>query len=699
MITIEGMTKYCQWQFGAVVLVAVCVLAAPLSVRAQDDWVDSIHLELLQAEAAHQIVLFQSLAEYYHPRQPDSSARYVQRMVRMAEGFADPAAASEAWRMVSSVYIKRSQIKEASDYARRALKQLENCTSPACLEEKYEAASGLDYCLTRQGKHGEAVDVLLPLQAFEKEFGKEKKAMLCLRLGESLNEIGDYDEALAQLNKGLAYSRELGNRNTEQEILAIISITYYYLGDLDKSVRIAKTSRAIASELQNKNAECYLLYIIADTYVSLALYDSARHYFEQLREGSLALNNDDYYGFAIGGLFRNALLQGNDNLEKYARAAKEILENGKTYQQLHVKRNIYSSFSDYYLQKGDYQKAEEYALNHLRHVRKFEADTTELVVFALEELSKIQAAIGSFEKAWHTYDTFYQLKMAIVDNNQHRALAQAAVEMDLTENELARQVAEKTARLEQQTTAIRTRLFLGSLTVAAIVLVGLLWAYRRAQRDRQLIKQKNEQIETSLAEKEVLLREIHHRVKNNLQIISGLLGKQARKSSDVAVRKLVKEGQERIQSMALIHQNLYESDQLSGIDIKSYLQELSQNIQKSQAVSPEQIQLNLDVDTENLDIDTAIPVGLILNELLTNSYKYAFPAQRKGRIKVDFKKKEDRYLLQVSDDGIGFTPEQIEAGKRTKSLGLSLVNGLVRQLSGTIEWLAVERGTMISIQF
>ncbi len=697
MITVEGMAKYYQWQFGAVLLVVVCVLTAPLSVRAQDDWVDSVHLELLQAEEAHQIVLFQSLAEYYHPRQPDSSASYVQRMIGMAKGFTDPAAAAEAWRMVSSTYIQRKQIKEASDYARLALKQLESCTSPSCLEEKYEAASGLNYCLTRQGKHREAVDVLLSLQAFEKELGKEKRAMLCLRLGESLNEIGDYDAALAQLNKGLAYGRELEDRNTEQEILAIISITYYYLGDLDKSIRIAKTSRAIASELQSKNAECYLLYIIADTYGSLGRYDSATHYFEQLREESLTLNDSDYYGFAVGGLFRTVLLQGNDNLEEYARAAKEILESGKTYQQLHVKRNIYSSFSNYYLQKGDYQKAEEYALRHVRHVRKFEADTTELVIFALGELSRVQAAIGSFEKAWHTYDTFYQLKMAIVDNNQHRALAQTAVEMDLAENELARQVAEKTARLEQQTTAIRTRFFLVSLTVAAIVLVGLLWAYRRAQRDRQVIKQKNEQIETSLAEKEVLLREIHHRVKNNLQIITGLLDKQARKSSDVAVRKLVKEGQERIQSMALIHQNLYESDQLSGIDIKSYLQELSQNIQRSQAVSPEQIQLNLDVDTENLDIDTAIPVGLILNELLTNSYKYAFPAQRKGSIKVDFKKNKDRYLLQVSDDGVGFILE--EGGNKTKSLGLSLVNGLVRQLSGTIEWLAVERGTMVSIQF
>jgi two-component sensor histidine kinase len=696
IIAVERPPKYKQPQLLPVILIVTYLFLAPYSVRAQDHWVDSVRQELLQADAAEQLILYQSLAEYYYDRQSDSSAIYVQRMISMAEHATDPLAGATAWQAISAIYGKRNKWKDASRFTRQSLKQLENCESSACLEEKYETVRKLYYSLVRQGKHREAVDALLPL-VIEKELGKEKQATLCLELGDALNEIGDYDAALAHLNRGLTYSRELGDRKREQGILATIAITYYYLGDLDKSLVIAKASYALAKELQNNSAECYLLYIIADTYADRPPYDSAVYYFEQLLEKSLAINSDYDYGFAIGGLFRTALLQGNDDLEKYVQKAKEILENGKTYNQLHIKRNIYCSFSEYYLQRGDYSKAEEYALSHLRHVRKFEADTTELVVFALQELAKTQAAIGSFEKAWHTQDTFYQLKMAMVNQNQQDALARTATEMDLAENDLARQRAEQMALLEQQTTAFRTRSFLMIMGVAALVLLTLVYGYARSQKAKQLISEKNEQIQTSLAEKEVLLREIHHRVKNNLQIISGLLGKQAWKSSDAAVRQLVQEGQERIQSMALIHQNLYESDQLSGIDIKSYLQELSQNIQKSQSVSPEQIQLNLDVATEKLDIDTAIPVGLILNELLTNSYKYAFPGQRKGSIKVDFKKKEDRYFLQVSDDGIGFVPEQ--ANSKTKSLGLSLVNGLVRQLSGTIEWLTMEKGTLVSIQF
>ena len=194
------------------------------------------------------------------------------------------------------------------------------------------------------------------------------------------------------------------------------------------------------------------------------------------------------------------------------------------------------------------------------------------------------------------------------------------------------------------------------------------------------------------------MREIHHRVKNNLQIISGLLDRQARKSSDEAVRRLVREGQERIQSMALIHQNLYESEQLSGIDIKTYLRELSSNIQSSQLVdrAEEQIELELNVADEHLDIDTAIPVGLILNELLTNCYKYAFKGRSGGKISVAFNKNNDQYQLSVRDDGVGFHPEDTV---KKRSLGLSLVRGLVRQLDGTIEWLKVEHGTAVAITF
>lgn len=402
---------------------------------------------------------------------------------------------------------------------------------------------------------------------------------------------------------------------------------------------------------------------------------------------------------SLSGLVGSAPILDVATAQSYADLALDLLNREETpswHLTLHQKQILTGDLSKYYLFRKNYARAQAFAQQRLDIVKQHQSDTTDLAADALELLAQTQAAAGRYQIAWENFTRFHDLKMTMINRNQEDALARTAVEMDLAENELARQKAEQATLLEKRSSVERTRFFLTLLVVAGIILAVVLWAYRRVAADRQIIQEKNLAIEASLVEKEVLLREIHHRVKNNLQIISSLLDKQARKSTDEAVRKLVREGQERIQSMALIHQNLYESEQLSGIDIKSYLRELGRNIQKSQALSPEQVQLELNVGEEELDIDTAIPVGLILNELLTNCYKYAFKGRMKGMIQVEFKKIAGKYLLRVSDDGVGFRPNK---QRSNSTLGLNLVNGLVRQLEGTIEWLTVEKGTAVAITF
>jgi hypothetical protein len=286
--------------------------------------------------------------------------------------------------------------------------------------------------------------------------------------------------------------------------------------------------------------------------------------FKQLLE---IVTKDDYiYPYVLGGLVGVAPGVKRAMTEPYAESAKALLIAKETAddQDLHHRQFLYGILSRYYLYHQDFAIARQYAQKRLDWVRQFQNDTTELAADALELLASTEAAAGDFKAAWQLYTTFHGLKMTMVSRNQEEALARTSVEMNLAENELARQKAEKAKALEQLASVARTRFFLTLLGVAGFILVLVLWAYRRMQKDRWLIREKNQQIEQSLVEKEVLLREIHHRVKNNLQIISGLLDKQARKSSDKAVRQLVREGQERIQSMALIHQNLYESEALSG---------------------------------------------------------------------------------------------------------------------------------------
>ncbi|MEM6771649.1 MAG: sensor histidine kinase, partial [Bacteroidota bacterium] len=276
--------------------------------------------------------------------------------------------------------------------------------------------------------------------------------------------------------------------------------------------------------------------------------------------------------------------------------------------------------------------------------------------------------------------------------------ARASVSLDLSVHERARIAAEQAAEVEKLTTASNTRFFLLALLAAIVILGVLSWFYVRVRKDRKVISQQNAIVSQSLSEKEVLLREIHHRVKNNLQIISSLLQKQARISGDAGARQFAKEGQERIQSMALVHENLYQSEQLNGVNIKDYLTNLANNIERSHKSTGTEINLQLMAEDKQLDLDTAIPVGLILNELLTNAYKYAFPGREKGTIKVEFSETATQYQLIISDDGVGLPTDHTE--RRSNSLGHNLVNGLVRQLDGTIQWSATSTpGTTVTINF
>ncbi len=185
------------------------------------------------------------------------------------------------------------------------------------------------------------------------------------------------------------------------------------------------------------------------------------------------------------------------------------------------------------------------------------------------------------------------------------------------------------------------------------------------------------QIKASLQEKEVLLKEIHHRVKNNMQVISSLLNLQANLLQDNCVRDLFRESQYRIKTMVLIHEKLYQSEDLTNIDFKEYTQALVHDLYRSYVFLPSKIQFMIEVGKVEFDIDTAIPCGLIMNELVSNALKYAFP-EGIGMITIALNaKSEGMYELVISDNGVGI-PEELDLDTMN-SLGLHLVKGLVEE--------------------
>jgi PAS domain S-box-containing protein len=204
-----------------------------------------------------------------------------------------------------------------------------------------------------------------------------------------------------------------------------------------------------------------------------------------------------------------------------------------------------------------------------------------------------------------------------------------------------------------------------------------------------------EQITSSLKEKEVLLKEVHHRVKNNLQVISSLLNLQTSVLVDKHALAQLRESQDRIRSMALIHERLYQSENLALVNFGEYLRDLANSLFRSYGLG--RVRLKISIQPLNLGVNVAIPCGLIVNELLTNALKYAFPEGREGEVELSFAHTDaGSYMLTVRDDGIGF-PAGLDF-RRSPSLGLQLVNTLTMQIDGTIE-MSRDPGTTFSITF
>jgi len=211
-------------------------------------------------------------------------------------------------------------------------------------------------------------------------------------------------------------------------------------------------------------------------------------------------------------------------------------------------------------------------------------------------------------------------------------------------------------------------------------------------------KRSEEATRALLREKELLLREINHRVKNNLQVISSLLSLQMGEKNHPSIINTFVEAQMRIQSMVLIHESLYQSDDLSRIDLAEFIQDLVTHLWKAYPIEPERIVFDIRLENVCLDINVGVPCGLLINELVSNALKYAFPHDRKGIIRIRLTHRQNkRVSLSISDNGIGF-PEQIDP-LRLESTGMQIITTLTEQLGGTIRYDRTRDSSRFTIDF
>lgn len=359
---------------------------------------------------------------------------------------------------------------------------------------------------------------------------------------------------------------------------------------------------------------------------------------------------------------------------------------------------INDQYAIIFFERGQYQKSRELFEKHFTTIslaaRDLSSDLT-----AYRWLINIDSALGDKTSAVSHYEKYTQL----LDSNFRVTKIRQAEELQVMYETQEKQ--DQITLLNEQATLERANLKQAKLVknlmlagiAAVIIIAGLLyWQNRLKQKNNKIITHKNEQLQKLLTDREWLLKEIHHRVKNNLQIVMSLLNSQAIYIDNDAAFTAIQDSKRRVYAMSLIHQKLYQSENIASIAMPEYINELVNHVQDS-FDARNRIVFEPDIEPLDLDVSQAIPLGLIINESIVNAIKYAFPGDREGMVSISLQHNgPDQLLLNIWDNGVGL-PAGLDV-MENNSLGFDLVRGLAKQLKGRLT-ITSNNGLHITIGF
>jgi len=365
--------------------------------------------------------------------------------------------------------------------------------------------------------------------------------------------------------------------------------------------------------------------------------------------------------------------------------------------------NSYNLLAICYLELGDFENVNE-IFNNIKPFVVELSDNPSLVGY-LKNKANYYNKIQNSDSSNYYYKEAFKVKDFIDVKGKNQILASNELIYNITEEH--RLLEKHKTEFKNQELSLKNKqkniLIFFALILLLLLVLSLYNSYKLKKSRKEVreknkeITLKNKQVKMALSEKEVLLKEVHHRVKNNLQVISGLLELQNISVTDESVKLALKEGQNRIQSVALVHKMMYQSENVSKVNMQKYLEELLQVLELSYANSQKNIQTDINAMGVDLDITLAVPISLIVNEAVCNAYKHAFENKNSGIIEVAIiKEKETTYSLLIKDDGVGLS-EDFDV-KQLKSIGFDLIYGLARQLKGKLAVNSTS-GTEIKITF
>jgi two-component sensor histidine kinase len=509
---------------------------------------------------------------------------------------------------------------------------------------------------------------------------KDSSLQLCTiygRLGLSYFSAKTYKEANLYYQKALAIAEKYHDKPSIRLITINTISAYYRLNDLQSALRSVQKLEKISKPGDDAEANIHIDYSYVKIYTSMKRFNLAEKYVNRLLSDGEKLN-----------------------------AASELRER------------VYRGVIFYYQNTNQFERSYPYIVKHGEFCRSnylsFLINDDELWLFKADSaLNKYNSAIRHYQRYKAVNDSLFDEKKTLQVAQLQIQYETAKKDRDIQLKAKDIQILNKKAQLQdarsEQDRVQRNIILIGTLLLALLV-IAIYNRYRLKQRSNLLLEQQQSEINeqnheliqlnckqtTLIKEKEWLLREIHHRVKNNLQVTMSLLNIQSSVMKNSDALEAIQNSQRRMQAMALIHQKLYQSDNLALIDMSDYIPELVTYLKES-FDDGNKIIFELLTPSIKLDIAQAVPLGLILNEAITNAIKYAFPNGGQGKISISIKEgPKTLFTMIVKDNGVGL-PHNFNL-KNHSSLGMTLMKGLTEQLQGDFE-ITADKGTIITVIF
>lgn len=562
----------------------------------------------------------------------------------------------------------------------------------------------------------------------------EKQLMRCLSILRSIKEkislttyfiVGDFYRFIGHNDKALFYAlegiKQPGTESKKTNLLSLLAIIYYNRQEYDAS--ISYYQRVLDVDIREKDPMMFFTsYKLANVFAESGKPQAALRFLNNFikEHPPFLLNQRQLFDYTFGHIY--SINKEFKKAEVYYQRMLSIdeavdIENGKNLGINSITLTgggAYFAIGKFYADWKRYDKAGPYLRRSLQNPQFFDKKQA-LDTYRL--LSKVDSASGDYLSALKNYQRFTQMNDSVNNVLSNQKFSELNVRFKSEQRLKDIKMLQKNERLQKaelkNVVIVRNVIIGGAILFFAIAVISSV-AYNNKRKSNALLARQKDEIqqqktdmqvllndkerllsekEDLLKDKDWLLKEIHHRVKNNLQIVISLLNSQSKFLVDPGTIDVFKESQNRIFSISLIHQKLYQDENVSGISVRTYISELISHLSSSFGTNG---RISFKIEAENLllDVAQAVPIGLVMNEAITNSIKYAFPEDGKGFIHIVLKRNNDHLLsLEIADNGIGLPSGYIPESADT--LGMSLMRGLTEQLDGSFQiegWKGVRIG-------